>query len=100
MTDAEIVPGLARLQAFRNSLTDYLDGRQILPRECWYLDIVLLALLSKSLTVADAILCLLKNEFHDEAFGMIRTMEDLFTPSAISRNRFGNARAKVCPVLR
>jgi Family of unknown function (DUF5677) len=51
----------------------YLDGLGLIPRETSSTDSVLLALVSKSVTLTEAIVLLVSNGFHDEAFGLCRT---------------------------
>lgn len=63
-------------------LIDAIDGnieeRRIYPRSNVRLDIVLLALLSKSLTVARAVCTLVEAGFPEEAFGLGRTLLDIY----------------------
>jgi len=51
----------------------YLDGLGLIPRQTSHADAVLLALLSKSIVLTEAIVLLVSNGFHDEAFGPCRT---------------------------
>src|SRR5262249_19998 len=59
-------------------VTQFVDGLEIYPRAGGvYLDAVVLAILSKSIRVGEAICLLVENGFHDEAFGLSRTMLEI-----------------------
>jgi len=81
----------ADLDSVRNllvSATEYLNKLELYPRGAGvYLDAVVLAILSKSIRVAEAICLLVEREFHSEAFGLSRTMFEL----ALSARYISNA---------
>jgi hypothetical protein len=81
----------ADLDSVRNllvSVTEYLNKLELYPRGAGvYLDAVVLAILSKSLRVADAICLLVEHDFHSEAFALSRTMLEL----ALSARHISNA---------
>jgi hypothetical protein len=55
----------------------YLDGLGLIPRKSSKPDPVLLALVSKSIVLAESIVLLVSNGFYDEAFGLCRTLLEL-----------------------
>ena len=68
-------------------LERYLDEAEFIAASSSHRGIVILALFSKSLTVSRAICCLVQGGFSEEAFGMVRTLTDIyFTVRYISNN--------------
>jgi len=72
---ANMQPGLE----YQNSVSQlmvatrtFLNGRDLIPRRTTA-DSILLALLSKSIVLTEAIVILVSNGNHDEAFGLCRT---------------------------
>jgi hypothetical protein len=55
----------------------YLDGLGLIPLQTSFADPVLLALVSKSIVLTEAIVLLVSNGFNDEAFGLCRTCLEL-----------------------
>lgn len=55
----------------------FLNGLELIPRETSATDAILLALVSKSVVLTEAIVCLISNGFADEAFGLSRTSVEL-----------------------
>ena len=68
---------LAAVSQLMKDTTTYLDDLRLIPRSHSLSDIVLLALLSKSITVTDAVVCLLTNGFTEEAMGLSRTCMEI-----------------------
>jgi Family of unknown function (DUF5677) len=66
------------VQALLSDIARHINEGQSYPRSNVYLDIVLLSLLSKSVTVARAVCMLVAAEFFDEAFGLGRTLLDIY----------------------
>jgi len=60
-----------------HSVTEFVNNLHLYPRRSVYNDAVLLALLSKTIRVGEAVCLLMEEGFHDEAFGMSRTMVDV-----------------------
>ena len=76
-------------------LENFVDSEEYYPARNSYRGIVVLALVSKALTVARAVCCLVDNGFPGEAFGLSRTLIDIcFTVRYIS-NADTEARAKL-----
>jgi hypothetical protein len=59
------------------SVTEFVNGLEVYPRHNVYKDVVLLALVSKAIRVGEAVCLLVEQGFHDEAFGVSRTLVDL-----------------------
>ena len=73
----------------------YLDDLELIPRSSNVdVDVVLLALLSKSIVVAEATLCLVANGFTDEAFGLCRTAVEIGLTVRYLTNKDTAARCK------
>ena len=71
-TDLESVRGLL------SSATTFLNEMELYPRgRGVFVDAVVLAILSKSIRVGEAICLLVEHDFHSEAFGLSRTMLEL-----------------------
>lgn len=68
---------IRRVRALLRRLTDFIDQQEIWPRRTLYLDIIILALFSKSIRVGQAVCTLVANGFDDEAFGLGRTLVDI-----------------------
>lgn len=75
-------------------LEHYIDQAEFIPAVRFYRGIILLALLSKALTVARAICLLVESDFHGEAFGVSRTLIDIYLTVRYIANKETEARAK------
>lgn len=82
-------------------LRKYVAYAKLRVNEAWYFPhsygyqyLVALALYSKAITVAEAILVLLDAGFSDEAFGMTRTLVDIFITLRYIANKDTDERAK------
>ena len=82
-------------------LRKYVTYAKLCVNEAWYFPpshgyqyLVALALYSKAITVAEAILVLLDAGFSDEAFGMTRTILDIFITLRYIANKDTDERAK------
>ena len=82
------------IRAFLNYAKQSLNDAWYFPPSYGYQYSVALALYSKSLTVAGATLVLLEAGFSDEAFGMTRTLVDIFLTLRYITNKDTDARAK------
>lgn len=75
-------------------LEKYIDNSEFIPAVRFYRSIVLLGLISKALTVARAICVLVEADFPGEAFGVSRTLIDIFLTIRYIGNKDTEARAK------
>jgi hypothetical protein len=86
---------IEHLRKFISYAKKQINGREIYPPINQYRCLVALALYSKNLTVAEAILVLLEAGFGDEAFGMTRTMIDVYFTLFYIANKDTEERAKL-----
>jgi Family of unknown function (DUF5677) len=82
------------VQELLDAVERHINQSEFYPRSNVYLDIVLLALMSKSLTVARAICTLVGAGFPEEAFGLGRTLLDIYFTVRYIANRDSLDRAK------
>jgi uncharacterized protein DUF5677 len=75
-------------------LEKYINDSAFIPASSQYRGIVILGLLSKALTVGRAVCLLVEADFHGEAFGLSRTLMDLFFAIRYISNKDTQARAK------
>ena len=76
--DASLKTDLETVKGLLTSATKCLNELDVHPRgRGVYLDAVVLAILSKSIRVGEAICLLVEKDFHSEAFGLSRTMLEL-----------------------
>lgn len=75
-------------------LERYINGLQMVPATHRYRNAVILALLSKALTVGRALCLLVKSGFPAEAFGMSRTLIEIYFCVRYISNQDTEARAK------
>jgi hypothetical protein len=76
--DASLKTDLVSVSSLLASVTKHLNELELYPRgRGVYLDAVVLAILSKSIRVGEAICLLVEHEFHSEAFALSRTMLEL-----------------------
>lgn len=87
-------PYLQPVQRYVRRVRALLDSRGYYPRERAHTDLVLLALFSKSIRVAEAICALVKREFHEEAFGLTRTLLDSLITIRFIANKDTDQRAE------
>jgi Family of unknown function (DUF5677) len=76
-----------QVRCFINKLVNLVDMSEIYPRTNLCLDRVLLALLSKGISVGRAVCALVEKDFPDEAFGLSRTLIDVFFTVRYITNR-------------
>jgi Family of unknown function (DUF5677) len=76
--DASLRTDLQSVRSLLDSATKYLNGLELYARgRGVYLDATVLAILSKSIRVGNAICLLVEHDFHSEAFALSRTMLEL-----------------------
>jgi hypothetical protein len=75
-------------------LEDFIDESEFVPATADYRGIVILALLSKCLTVGRAICALVKVGFPEEAFGLSRTLIDIYLTVRYISNKDTEIRAE------
>jgi hypothetical protein len=75
-------------------LEQYLDDCRFVPATQQHRGQIVLALFSKSLTVGRAVCCLVQNGFGEEAFGMTRTLFDIYFTVRYISNKSTEARAE------
>jgi hypothetical protein len=75
------------------ALESIIDKSEFIPATGHYRSIVILALLSKSLTIARAVGALVTAGFHEEAFGLTRTLIDVYFIVRYISNKDTEARA-------
>jgi hypothetical protein len=75
-------------------IQSFFDEQRYYPRGHVYLDKVVLAHVSKSLTVAKSVLCLIDAGFPEEAFGLSRTLVEIALNLRFITNRYSERRAK------
>ena len=78
---------LERVQRYVRGGRAMLDNKGYYPRNTVHADLVFLALLSKSIRVAEMICALVKCGFDEEAFGTTRTLLDLLITIRFIANR-------------
>lgn len=83
----------AAVGRFIETIADLVNETGFYPRCNVYLDAVLLALLSKSLAVGSAVRVLVEAGFPEEAFGLSRTLIDLYLTTRYITNRDASGRA-------
>jgi hypothetical protein len=84
---------LERVRGFVARVRNTVDDREVYPRKTQYLDVVLLMLLSKAVRVSEATCTLVGAGHYEEAFGLSRTLIDLFFTSRYIANRESLERA-------
>lgn len=65
------------LKSMITKMERYFKRSRFYPRSNVYLDKVVLAHVSKALTVARSVLCLIEADLHEEAFGLTRTLVEV-----------------------
>lgn len=83
-----------RVEVLIEKVTKLINETRHYPRSNVYLDIVVLALLSKSLIVGKAVCKLVERGFYEEAFGLTRTIVDLYFTIRYITNRDCEERAQ------
>ena len=68
---------LDAVSALMVATRDFLQQLEIIPRQSADADSILLALISKSIVLTEAIVLMVKNGFSDEAFGLCRTCVEI-----------------------
>lgn len=87
----EDVPAVNR---FIRLLERYVNERELRPRQGYAADWVLLALVSKSIWVAKSVCTLVRSGFPEEAFGLTRTLTDIFFTVRYICNQDSDRRAR------
>jgi hypothetical protein len=106
MSDERIVDVSTPLRKCKTSdvdhLREFIAYAKLTVNKAWYFPpiygyryMVALGLYSKCLTVAEAIITLLDSGFYDEAFGMTRTLVDIFITLHYIANKDTDDRAKM-----
>jgi hypothetical protein len=91
----QLKPKVRQLERILHKISQYLDDQWMCPRKGAYLDVTVLTLLSKSLTLSRSTLCLVRNGFTEEAFASSRTLLELaLNLRYISNGRTPEIRAK------
>jgi hypothetical protein len=85
------VPKVIKFIAF---MEGYVNERDLRPRRGYAADWVLLALVSKSIWVAKSVCCLVRAGFPEEAFGLTRTLTDIFFTVRYICNQDSDKRAR------
>ena len=89
-TKAQIVETLDSIQKLEN----FIDESRFVPAMADYRGTIVLALLSKSFTVGRAVCALVEAGFSDEAFGLTRTLIDIYFIVRYISNKDTEARAQ------
>jgi Family of unknown function (DUF5677) len=82
-----------KLRKLLGQYVSFVDGQGWYPRKL-YLDHILLALMSKSVTTAQSVLCLIDNGYYAEAFASTRTLADIFYSVRFIANKDSEERAR------
>ena len=93
MQDAQR-PDAGQVVALIEKLEHFIDASEFLPAVRFYRSHVFLALISKALTVGRAICSLVQAGFPGEAFGMSRTLVDIFLTVRYISNKDTETRAE------
>lgn len=88
------IPARSKFYAKSKKLEDYVTGLEIIPATLMYRSAVLLALLSKLLTVSRAMCLLIDAGFDSEAFGLSRTLIEIFFCVRYISNKDAESRAE------
>jgi len=78
-----IQPHVSQVQPLIDKLEVFINEERYIPATRRYRGVVVLALLSKSLIVGRAVCNLVEGAFPAEAFGLSRTLIDIFSRFAI-----------------
>jgi hypothetical protein len=76
------------------ALEEYVDALEMIPATEFFRNVVLLALLSKALTIGRAVCALVDADFPAEAFGLSRTLIDIFLTVRYISNKDTEVRAR------
>jgi hypothetical protein len=87
-------PTVDEIRALIKKLEEFIDKSEVIPATRFYRTVVILGLLSKSLTVGRSICCLVENDFPAEAFGLTRTLIDIYFTVRYISNTDTEARAE------
>ena len=87
-------PDLRRVQRHVRKVRTLLNNRAYYPRARSHRDTVFLALFSKAIRVAEATFGLVARGFHEEAFGLSRTLLDLLITTRFIANKDTDDRAE------
>ncbi len=84
---------IERVEVLIEKVTKLINETRHYPRSNVYLDIVVLALLSKGIVVSKAVCKLVETGFYEEAFGLTRTLIDIYFTIRYVANRDREERA-------
>ncbi len=85
---------MKRVLRFIRSLENYVNKEEYRPRRAYADERVLLALVSKSIWVGRAVCSLVKTGYPEEAFGLTRTLTDIFFTVRFICNKDSEERAR------
>lgn len=85
---------LSRVQRCVRHAKQTLNSKEFYPRSSSHLDLVLLALISKSIITSEAVCSLVASGYHEEAFGLTRTLVDLYFTVRYISNKYSLDRAE------
>ena len=91
---AEKTLTVTSVRAVIEKLEQYINDSEFIPASRFYRGIIILGLLSKALTVGRAVCVLVESDLQGEAFGLSRTLIDLFFTVRYISNKDTEARAK------
>jgi Family of unknown function (DUF5677) len=94
MTHQRALEDVPAVIKFIHLLERYVNEMEVRPRQGYAADWVLLALVSKSLWVAKAVCNLVRSGFSEEAFGLTRTLTDIFFTVRFICNQDSERRAR------
>jgi Family of unknown function (DUF5677) len=87
------LPDTKEILQFLQKLEDSINDAGYIPATALYRSKVLLGLVSKVLTTSRAVCCLVDAGFHGEAFGLSRTLTEIFLSVRYITNDQTEARA-------
>jgi hypothetical protein len=87
-------PNAAQVLVLIEKLEHFIDSSEFIPATRFYRSHVFLALISKALTMARAICALVDSDFPGEAFGLSRSLIDIFLSVRYISNKDSETRAK------
>src|SRR5712691_6224585 len=89
-----VIEDVSAVSRFIRLLERYVNESELRPRQGYAADWVLLALVSKSIWVAKSICSLVRRGFPEEAFGLTRTLTDIFFTVRFICNQDSDRRAR------
>src|SRR5262245_59662717 len=89
----ELLERIREIEKILDDLISLIDNARIVPRTSTYIDVVTLAIISKSIAVGRAVCLLIQSGFPEEAFGLTRTLIELSFTLRWITNRESKKRA-------